>query len=143
MAFRTICSKSPFRYPEGGRCPVSNWYSTMPSAKMSTPVPIGSPRTCSGLAYAGVIGPGPTEASLRGHTAIDEAGDIGVLQSRQDLTLIAKAPQDALAAKAGVDEFNRNFFAILTVGAFGQVDDSHAAAPDFPEDAIRTDEPAL
>jgi hypothetical protein len=78
--------------------------------------------------------PAPGAAS-----AVQQARDVRVAQVGQGL---AFAPEQGLAGVvglSGVHPLERHLLLVLAVVAFGQVDDGHAAAPQFAQHAIDAD----
>ena len=74
--------------------------------------------------------------------AVQQAGDVGVLEGRQHLPLGAEALAGIRIARAGAHELDRHLELILAVGARGAVDQAHAAAPDDASQAPRAQRPA-
>ncbi len=76
-------------------------------------------------------------AAVAGHAAVEQAGDAGMLQPRQDLALGGEAP--GLACGVAADQLERHLLLELPVGALGAVDLAHAAAADQAGDAPGAD----
>src|SRR5690606_13202592 len=70
--------------------------------------------------------------------AIDQVGDAGVFELRQDAALFAEA-RDQAATYAVVHDLDRHPLFELAVAAFAQVHRAHAAAADLADDAIDAD----
>ena len=77
--------------------------------------------------------------SLLGAAAVQELHDIGVIERRQRLPLVAETTQDFLAVEAGPHNLDGDALAVLVVSPQGGVDDCHAAMPDLVEYSIRTE----
>src|SRR5262245_14606820 len=74
-------------------------------------------------------------------TAIQELRDIGMTQSSENLSLMTEMVDYTLATQARSNQFDRNLFLILRVGAFGPIDLSHAAAADLAEQPVWPHQP--
>jgi hypothetical protein len=59
-----------------------------------------------------------------------------VIELRQDLPLGAEALQDVVCIEAAFDDLDRNFLAVLIVGARCQVNGAQPAAADLTDDPI-------
>jgi RNA polymerase sigma-70 factor, ECF subfamily len=79
---------------------------------------------------------------LGGRAAVEQPRDVGMLDLREDLPLAAEAPHERLVAERRGHDLDRDRLPVLVVGAVGQVDDAHAAAPEFPDDLVRAQPPA-
>ena len=75
--------------------------------------------------------------SVRGGAAIQEFGDIRVIEVRQDLAFGIEALERVIAEDAAADHLDGHHFAIQVVDAHGLVDRAHAALGDELHDAIR------
>src|SRR5438128_1077485 len=67
-------------------------------------------------------------------TAIEQPGNVRMVERRQDITLHHKPAHDALSIHAPSNNLERNF--LLKAFARGQVNGAHAAATDFLHDSI-------
>ena len=74
--------------------------------------------------------------ALRG-AAIEEAGDIGMLEISQDLPFRAKAGHHFGPGQHAGNDFDGDLFVELVVFTERAVDSAHSAAPKQPIDAIR------
>src|SRR6266446_8311370 len=74
-----------------------------------------------------------------GGAAIQQAGDIGMVQAGQDLALTATILDDVFSVLAALDELDGHFFLKGPIGTGGQVHGTHTSLADFSNDLIRTD----
>jgi len=74
-----------------------------------------------------------------GGSTVEEEGDVGVIEVGEDLTFAAEAFEDLGVFAIAEDEFDGDLFAVLIVGAGGEVDGSHAATADFAENFVLAD----
>jgi len=65
-----------------------------------------------------------------------------MIESREDAPLLAKALHQGRARKAAAGELDRDLLLEGGIGAFRQVDDSHAAVSQLLEDPVGPDAPA-
>lgn len=63
-----------------------------------------------------------------GCSAIEEAGDVGVLEAGEDLAFAPEAFEDELGIEAWFYEFDGDLGFVLFVGSGGEIDGAHAAA---------------
>ncbi len=66
--------------------------------------------------------------AIVGGAAVDQPGDVGVLERRQDLPLGAE-PAHAVVIEQAADDLDRDALLERAIGALGQVDGAHAALP--------------
>ena len=66
-----------------------------------------------------------------GHAAVEEAGNVGMIEVCQDLALIAEMPEHGISVHAAFDQFDSDTLFILLVGTLSQIDRAHAAAADL------------
>src|ERR1043166_8257985 len=59
--------------------------------------------------------------ALSGGAAVEHARDVGVVERRQDLPLVAKTENHRIAVHTAPDQFDGDQLAVLIVRAFGQV----------------------
>src|ERR1700737_3759952 len=76
-------------------------------------------------------------ASL-GNTAINQFGDVRVIQRGEDLAFASKVSFEIPIGETLPNDLQSNLFLKFAVGALGQEYSAHAAAPDLPQDAIGT-----
>ena len=62
-----------------------------------------------------------------------------VLEAGQDLTLVAEAADDAFARVAAIEDLDGDAFLKHVIAANGEIHRAHAAAPDFTDQAVRSD----
>ncbi len=74
--------------------------------------------------------------AVGGGAAIEEAGDVGVLEGSEDLPFSAEALEEEVGIHAGADEFDRDLGVVFVVGAAGEVDRAHATTADFAEEFV-------
>ena len=60
--------------------------------------------------------------------AVEEAGDVGVVEGGEDLALLAEALEESFGGKGQVDDLDGDLFFVLAVGAVREIDGAHAAA---------------
>ena len=70
-----------------------------------------------------------------GDAAVDEASDAGVLEQRENATLLDESPDDP--RRVLLDELQRDALLELAVRPFAEVDATHPAATDLADDAKR------
>ena len=63
-----------------------------------------------------------------GDAAIQQPGNIRMLQASQNLPFLTKSLPEEVGRKGQVNQFDRNFLLEMPVGAMRQVDSAHAAA---------------
>src|ERR1700730_7187572 len=73
-----------------------------------------------------------------GHTAIDQFGDVRVIQRGEDLAFASKMFFEFPIGETQPNDLQGNLLLKFAVGALGQEYSAHAAAPDFPQDAVGT-----
>jgi hypothetical protein len=76
---------------------------------------------------------------VRRDPAVEKAGDVRMLEARQDLALAQEAAQHRVRVHAALEELERHRLLEVTVGALGLPDLAHAAAPEKPLQAIGPD----
>ena len=77
--------------------------------------------------------------SVFGRAAVEQPRDVGVIERGQNLPLGAKTAQHLVAFRSAFEELDGDLFFILPVGALGQIDRAHAAAPQLTQDAMGAD----
>ncbi len=77
--------------------------------------------------------------AVLGRAAVEQPGDVRVLQVGEDLPLAAQATRSGGIQGALTHQLDGNLFVELLVGALGEKDRAHAAVPDRPEQAIGTE----
>ena len=77
--------------------------------------------------------------AVRRGPAVEQAGDVGMLERGRDLPLAPEALQRELARHAGPDELDGDLLLELVVGAAGEVDHAHAALPELGEELVGAD----
>ena len=65
--------------------------------------------------------------------------DVGMIEAGGALRLVAKAANNIFRVHAAPHDLDRHEFLILLVGALGQVNGAHPAAPDFPDQTVSPD----
>ena len=71
-----------------------------------------------------------------GGAAIQETGDVGMFQVRQNLTFILETVEDEPRVEVRLYQFDGDLFSILVVRANRPIDRSHAALSQLFEEAI-------
>src|SRR5258708_4499982 len=71
-----------------------------------------------------------------GCSAIDEPRDVGMIELRQDLPLIAKATENSLGIESATDELDCDFLAVFIVRPRCEIDSPQTAAADFANDLV-------
>lgn len=69
--------------------------------------------------------------------AIQQPGNIGVIEVRENLALVTETAEDIVGVHAVTNQFNGDFLRVLIVVTSGEVHGAHASAPNFPDDAVR------
>ena len=77
-------------------------------------------------------------AIVRG-TRVQEPRDIRMIESGQDLAFGMETPQHVLGVDPRVEQFDRDFFLEVAVGARREIDGAHSAAPDLARHGISSD----
>lgn len=78
--------------------------------------------------------------AVRGHSPVEEAGDVPVVERREDLSLLDESADETLLPRAPPAQQLEGYTPlVLVVGALGEVDDSHPPVPDLSEDAVGAD----
>ena len=72
-------------------------------------------------------------------TAVEQAGDIGMVEPRQDLALGEKAAHDLARVEVAAHQLERHLLLELAVGALRPPDFAHAAPPQAGAQPVRTD----
>ena len=62
-----------------------------------------------------------------------------MIQIREDLHLVSKAPPDRFAMKAGVDELDCNLLPVMFVVPFCEIDGPHASVTNLAQDPVGAD----
>ncbi len=75
---------------------------------------------------------------VRGASVV-EPGDVGMLESGQDLAFMAETAEDVIGVHAALDQLEGDPLLELSVGAFGMVYGAHAASSDLLQKAVRAD----
>src|SRR6185437_6180344 len=78
-------------------------------------------------------------AAVGNSAAIEEFGDVGVVEGGENLTLLAEAADDGVGIHAAFDELDGDALLEGIVIADGEVDGAHAAAADLFENAVGAD----
>ena len=76
---------------------------------------------------------------LVGRAAVEQAGDVRVVQGGEYLALISEAAQHLLRVHATLDELDGDALFIGVVGAARQVDRAHAATSELADDPVGAD----
>ena len=74
-----------------------------------------------------------------GRAAVEEPRDVRVLEAREDAPLAGEAREDFVRRHAASQELDRDALVEEAVGALGEEDLAHAAAPEPAEHAVGTD----
>jgi hypothetical protein len=77
--------------------------------------------------------------ALRRDPAVEQPGDVGVIQAGEDLPFGEEAAEDLVGVHAALDQLEGDPLLELPVGALGEIDDPHPAAPQLADRAIRPD----
>ena len=80
--------------------------------------------------------------AVAGGGAIQKTDDVGVVQVRENLPLVAEPAQDVGGLEVRVHHFDGDRLAVLPVRALRQVDGSHPSAADHSNELVRPDHPA-
>src|SRR5580692_963850 len=79
--------------------------------------------------------------ALFSRAAVEQARDVGVIQSGENLSLILEAADDEIGVLAGAHQLDRNLFAVLIVGANGTINFAHTASADLFHDFVGPETP--
>src|SRR5262249_56681285 len=77
--------------------------------------------------------------AVGGGAAVEQSCDVRVVEAREYLAFVSKPAQDELGVHAALDEFYRDSLFELIVGAFREIDSSHAALSDLADDSVWAD----
>src|SRR5215217_7642256 len=75
--------------------------------------------------------------SVFGGAAVEQSGDVWMIESCEYLAFFAEATEDEISVHAALHQLDGGTFVELVVGARGFVNRAHAAASDFSFDSIR------
>src|SRR5215217_4259658 len=71
-------------------------------------------------------------------SSIQQAANVWMIESREDLSFFAKAAQDEVSIHPAFDQFYCSPFVELIIGAGGFINRAHAAAPNLSVNSIGT-----
>jgi hypothetical protein len=74
--------------------------------------------------------------------AVQEAGDVGVVQRGEDLALGPEAREHLLGVHAALDDLERDPVLVLAVRALGEVDGAHPSPPQLTHHPVGAHEPS-
>src|SRR5262249_58860470 len=74
-------------------------------------------------------------AAVRRGPAVDQPRDERVLETGEDLTLVAEAAEHFVGVHTAAHDFDRDEFPVLIVIALGEIYRSHAARARFPNES--------
>ena len=74
--------------------------------------------------------------AVLGSAAVEQTGDVGMLQPGQRLPFAAEAVEDQIGVHAAAHQLDRDLGLILIVVAFGEIDGAHAAAAEFAHQPV-------
>ena len=77
--------------------------------------------------------------SFLGGAAVEQTGDVGMVQLRQDLALLPEPAHHGAGVRVAPHQLDGDALAVLLVVPLGQVDGAHAAPPDLAQDPVGTD----
>ena len=78
------------------------------------------------------------QSAVRG-AAVEQARDVGVLESGEDLPFGPEPAQDLLGVHAGLEDFERDPLLELPVDTDGEIDDTHPAVAEALQHLVRTE----
>ncbi len=81
--------------------------------------------------------------AVGGGAAVQEAGDIRMVEPGKNLPFSTKAPHDRLGVHPALEDFDRDAFAEHIVIADGEVNRAHAALTELAHEAIRANARAI
>ena len=70
--------------------------------------------------------------------SVQDARDVGVIEAGEDAPFVVESPEDFLAIHSPGNDFEGDRMAVFRIVPFGEVDGSHAAAAELPENHIGT-----
>ncbi len=82
-------------------------------------------------------------SAVFGAAAVEKASDVGMVESGENLALIAEVVQDETRSGRGANEFDGDFLIELAVGTYSGKDFAHAARSNFIKDRVVADLEAL
>src|ERR1700719_1819792 len=71
-----------------------------------------------------------------GRPSVDEARDVGMIELRENLPLVAKSAKNVLGVEPAPDEFDRDFLVIFIVGSRREIDCAQNAPADFANNLV-------
>ncbi len=74
--------------------------------------------------------------------AVEQPGDVGMVQRGQDLALRPEARENMVRIHASLDQFDRDSLVEPAVRPLGQVDGAHSTPAQLADQAVRTDPPS-
>ena len=77
-------------------------------------------------------------SAVRGHSPIDQAHDVRVIQPREDASLLQKAAQDCVSIHAAFEHLDGDLLLVGAIGTFGQPDHAHATLAQESQQSIRS-----
>src|SRR5262245_44717761 len=77
--------------------------------------------------------------AVLGRSAVEEPGDVGVIEQGRDLAFAAETLHGEVARDAGANQLDGDELLELFVGAACEVDHSHPAAPELSENLVAAD----
>ena len=77
--------------------------------------------------------------AVRRHAAVEQAGDVRMMQPREDLPFPQEPLANLIAGVSAADQLERDLLLELAVRPVGQEHMAHAPAADFSDDAVRPD----
>ena len=68
--------------------------------------------------------------------AVEQARDVGMIERRQNLSLVAKATHDKVRVHAAANQLDCDLLSILIIIAFAEINRAHAAASELANDFV-------
>jgi hypothetical protein len=74
--------------------------------------------------------------SIGSRAAIEQTGDIGVIEAREDLSFLAEPIDNQIGFHAFANELDRHVFSKFCIGTHGQINRSHAAGTKLADEFV-------
>ena len=86
---------------------------------------------------------GEVRPAVRRAAAVEQAGDVRMLEAGENLPLVPEAADDAVGVHAALEDLDRHALLERIVVADAKIDGAHAAMTDLANEAVRTKPPIL
>jgi hypothetical protein len=80
---------------------------------------------------------GEVRQAVRGRAPIEQTGDVGMLETGENLTLVAKPLNDGVRVGSALENLDRDALLKHVVGTHRKVDRTHPSAADLADQPVR------